>query len=276
MRDNLKVLMVGDVVGQLGCAMFQKHVPLLKQKLNIDAVIVNGENSHWQGRGITPNLVKFFKSFGANVITTGNHIWARREIYSYLGQNNDLLRPANFPNVCPGSGVTTFDVGDHTIAVVNLQGRIFMNQLVDDPFRSIETILTFLKNKTKTIFVDFHAEATAEKVGLGYFLDGKVSAVVGTHTHIQTSDNRVLPLGIAFIADLGMCGSLNSMIGMKKEPILQSYLSQMPVKFEVETMQPGLLSAVIIDVDAQTGKATSIERIRIIDEDVVITNGITD
>jgi len=268
MQDKLRVLLVGDVVGQLGCAIFQKHISRLKSEYNVNAIIVNGENSYAQGRGITPGIVNFFKHNKVDVITSGNHIWARKEIYPYLEQHTDLLRPANFPGICPGTGVTTFNYKGYTIGVINLQGRIFMNQFVECPFRTVESLLIFLKQKTKIIFVDFHAEATSEKNGMGYFLDGKVSGVVGTHTHVQTSDNRVLPNGTAYITDLGMCGALNSMIGMKKEPILQSFLSQMPVKFEVDLNPPALMCGVIIEVNPETGRATSIERLRIIDENI--------
>jgi 2',3'-cyclic-nucleotide 2'-phosphodiesterase len=273
MQDKIKILIVGDVVGQLGCAIFQKHVPKLKRELNIDAVIVNGENSAAQGRGITPGLVNFFKHNGANVITSGNHIWARKEILLYLDDHNDVLRPANFPSVCPGVGVTTFMVGGNTIAVINIQGRIFMHQHVDCPFKTVDSILTYLKNKTKIIIVDFHAEATSEKVGMGYYLDGKVSCVFGTHTHVQTADERILQHGTAFITDVGMCGALNSMIGMKKELILQSLISQMPVKFEVDINPPALLSGIIVQINADTGKAFSIERVRIIDESIFVQSG---
>lgn len=266
MQDNLRILFVGDVVGQLGCAIFQKHISRLKKEHNIDSIIVNGENSHSQGRGITPGIVNFFKHHSVDVITSGNHIWARKEIYPYLEQNNDLLRPANFPSSCPGSGVTTFKCRNYNIGIMNLQGRIFMNQFVDCPFRTAESLLTFLKQKTKIIFVDFHAEATSEKMGMGYFLDGKVSGIVGTHTHVQTADNRILPNGTAYITDLGMCGALNSMIGMKKESILQNFLCQMPVKFEVDLNPPALLCGAIIEVNPETGKAIKIERLRVIDE----------
>jgi len=271
MQDRLRVLLVGDVVGQLGCAMFQKYVPKLKREYEIDAIIVNGENSHSMGRGITPNIVNFFKHNGADVITSGNHIWARKEIIPYLGQNNDLLRPANFPGICPGTGVTTFKFKEFTIGVINIQGRIFMNQHLDCPFRTVESILTFLRSKTKIIFVDFHAETTSEKMGMGYFLDGKVSAVVGTHTHVQTADERILPGGTAYITDLGMSGALNSMIGMKKDPIIQNFLSQMPVKFEVDTNPPAFLCAVIVDVDIETGKAVDIQRVRMEDDEISIS-----
>ncbi len=270
MKKTLKVLLIGDVVGQLGRAMFQKHVPRLRKELGIDAVIVNGENSSSRGRGITSRIVNFFKHNGANIVTSGNHIWADKEIYSYFAQNNDLLRPANFPSGVPGSGIATFFCEGFQVAVLNIQGRIFMKELVDCPFRAAETALSFLRHKTNIIFVDFHAETTAEKMGMGHFLDGRVSAVVGTHSHVQTADERVLPKGTAFITDLGMCGSLNSMLGMKKEPILYNMQTQMPVKFEVDNEPPAEFSSAVVEVDTITGKAISIERIRIIDKDIRI------
>ncbi len=270
MQDKIKILFVGDVVGQLGRAMFQKHIPLLKRQYKLDSVIVNGENSHSSGRGITPKIVKFFRQNGADAITTGNHIWARKEIYSYLAEHNDVLRPANFPSTCPGVGVTTFKVNDIVIGVINLQGRIFMKEFVEDPFKTAESILTYLKSKTNIILVDMHAEATSEKIGIAYYLDGKVSAVVGTHTHVQTADERILPHGTAFISDLGFCGAYNSMIGMRKETVLQTFLTQMPSKFEVDINPPGILCAVLIEINLKTGKTTDIERIQIIDDEISV------
>ena len=268
MQDKLRVLMVGDIVGQLGRAMFHKHALRLKRELKIDAIIVNGENSHSQGRGITPRIVRSLKQSGANVITTGNHIWARKEIYLYLAENNDILRPANFPSDCPGVGVTTFECNGLTVGVINIQGRVFMKELVDCPFRAAESILTFLKHKTNIIFVDFHAEATSEKLGIAYFLEGRVSGVVGTHTHIQTADERILPGGTAYITDLGMAGALNSMIGMKKESVLKGLLTQMPSRFEVDINPPAIMCGVLIEVDAATGKALDIKRIQIVDNEI--------
>ncbi len=267
--NKLRVLFIGDIVGVAGRTMFQKHIDRIKTTHNINATIVNGENSA-QGRGITSRIVKFFKHNSVDVITSGNHIWRFREIYSYLDQNTDLLRPANFPSAAPGVGVTTFTCQDQVIGVINLQGRVFMRDLIDCPFRTVESILTYLKDKTNIIFVDFHAEATSEKMAMGYFLDGKVSGVVGTHTHVQTADERILPNGTAFITDLGMSGSVNSMLGMKKEPIIDHFLTQVPVKFSVETSLPVVMSGVWIEVDVTTGKATKIERVRLIDDELQI------
>lgn len=268
--SNLKVLFIGDVVGAPGRMMFQKHIDRVKKEFKADAVIVNGENSDGRGRGITPRIVNFFKHNGASVVTSGNHIWANKEIYSYLASNNDLLRPANFPTDTPGVGVTTFSCGGYLVGVVNVMGRVFMRDLVACPFRTAESILTYLKTKTNIIFVDMHAETTAEKIALGYFLDGKVSGIVGTHTHVQTADERILPKGTAFMTDLGMTGSLNSMLGMKKEGILHSFLTQMPVRFEVEASAPLIMTGCCIEVDAHSGSAISIERVKVIDEEIIV------
>jgi len=266
----LKVLMLGDICGASGRAMFQKHAARLKQQYGASALIVNGENSSATGKGITSRIVQFFKDHGANVVTTGNHIWAQREIYGYLKDHTDLLRPANFPSGCPGVGVTTFDVDGITVGVINVQARTFMRELVSCPFKTTESLLTYLKSRTSVILIDFHGEATSEKMGLAYFVDGKVSAVVGTHTHVLTHDARILPGGTAYITDLGMAGALNSMIGMKKESVIQQLITQMPARFDVETQGPMILTGVCIVIDTDSGKALSIEPIKIIDEDIVV------
>lgn len=257
--------MIGDVVGAPGRAIFQRHIELLKKKYAIDLVIVNGENSA-HGQGITPRIVEFFKQHGVDVITSGNHIWHKKEIYPYIATNHDLLRPANFPTGVPGVGVTTVAKGTHTFAVVNLQGRVFMREDLECPFRLLETLLTYLRDKTRTIIVDFHAEATSEKQALATYFDGRVTAVIGTHTHVQTSDERILPRGTAYITDAGMVGSLNSALGMQSTPIIQRFLTQMPVKFSVETAAPYCLGGVIISADQATGRAVKIERLYFIDE----------
>jgi len=256
----------GDVVGTPGQIMFQKHIKKLKETYGLQAIIVNGENSA-DGKGITARIMRFFKHNGADVVTSGNHIWQKRDIYEYLNQNKDLLRPANFPSECPGSGVTVFSCGAYKIGVLNLQGRIFMREHVGCPFKAADTALSFLKAQTNIIIVDFHAEATAEKLGLAYYLDGKVSAFVGTHTHIQTADARVLPGGTAYITDLGMAGALNSMIGMKKEPIIHHMITQLPVRFEVDPEPPFVMSGVVVTIDTQTGKAEKIEPIYLVDNE---------
>ena len=265
----IRVLFLGDIIGATGRAIFAKHIDALREKYKIDAVVVNGENSSNVGRGITPAIMEFFIKHGVNVVTSGNHIWFRREIYSYLDGNRTLLRPANYPSGAPGVGVTTFEVKGHEVGIMNLQGRIFMREHVDDPLRTADSLLTYLKDKTKIIFVDMHAEATSEKMALAYYLAGRVSGIVGTHTHIQTADERILPGGTAYISDLGMAGSLNSMIGMNKDAILKHFLTQLPVKFTVDTNPPYVLAGVWIEVDTDTGKASKIERVRLIDEEAI-------
>lgn len=269
-NGNLRIALLGDIVGLPGRMMFQKYSRVLQHDYNLDGIIVNGENSGTHGRGISAKIVHFFKHNGAQVITTGNHIWAQKEIYSYLAQNSDLLRPDNFPSECPGSGVTTFETQGFVVGVINLQGRVFMRELVNCPFKAADSILTYLRSKTNIILVDFHAETTAEKLGLAYYLEGKVSAFVGTHTHIQTADERILPQGTAYITDLGMAGALNSMIGMKKEGIIRNMITQMPEKFVVDAQGPFVLSGVVVDIDPLTGRALAIERIRIIDNELQI------
>jgi len=265
----LRVLFIGDVVGETGCVMVQKHLRRIQEEFKIDATVINGENSA-DGRGITPKLMHFFKHSGADVVTSGNHIWDKKEIYSYLSEHKDLLRPANFPSDTPGIGVTTITVKNHVVAILNLQGRVFMKEHSDCPFKTASSLLAYLRDKTKVIFVDFHAETTSEKQGLAYYLDGKISGLVGTHTHVQTADERILPGGTAYITDLGMVGALNSMLGMKKEPIINQFLTQMPTRYSVETEGPVFLTGVWIEVDPMSGKATKIERIRIVDNEIVV------
>lgn len=276
MPAKLKVLMIGDVAGPLGCAMFTKNIAGLRSKYQADAVIVNGENASDSGRGITPKIVADFLAAGANVITTGNHIWAKKEILPYFeqhrGERVPLIRPANFPSQVPGSGFALFDLVVEqqtiTIGVLNLQGRIFMKEHLDCPFRAADTALSYLRTKTKLILVDMHAETSAEKIGLGWYLDGRVSAIVGTHTHVPTADARLLPRGTAFMTDLGFTGSYNSMIGMQREAILTHFLTQMPQKFIVDVLPPAIMSGACITLDVSTGLADKIESFSILDQDV--------
>ena len=264
--SHIRVLFIGDVVGSPGRNMFQKHIDRIRTENKIDALVVNGENSDGRGRGISSRIVQFFKHNGVDVVTSGNHIWANKEIYSYLTEHTDLIRPANYPGETPGVGVTTFNCKGHVVAVVNVMGRVFMRDQLDCPFRTMSSLLTYLRSKTNMILVDVHAETTSEKAALANYLDGKVSAVVGTHTHVQTADERILPHGTAFITDLGMTGSLDSCLGMKKEPIIERFLKQMPVKFVVEEANPFIMTGAWVQIDVTTGKATAIERVKVIDD----------
>ncbi|TET06591.1 TIGR00282 family metallophosphoesterase [Candidatus Dependentiae bacterium] len=268
--DQIKVLLLGDIVGVPGCTIFQKHIDRLRNEHTIDAVIVNGENAATDGLGITQKLVRFFRHNGVDVVTSGNHVWNKKEIYDYLNEHHDLLRPANYPSGVPGVGITTFKCKEHLVAVINLQGRVFMRENLDCPFRTAQTLLTILKEQTKLIFIDFHAEATAEKLGLGYFLDGQITGMVGTHTHVLTADECIFSQGTAYISDLGMAGALNSMIGMKKNILIQRFLTQLPVRFVVETEGPFIMTGVLITADTRTGKATEIKRITVVDDDITL------
>jgi metallophosphoesterase (TIGR00282 family) len=257
------------VVGSAGRAIFQKYIPKLKAQHQLDGILVNGENSAATGRGISNKNVHFFKHLGVDVITSGNHIYQSKDVYAYLETKKDLLRPANFPSTAPGTGVTTFTTQSGVVVgVINIQGRVFMKELLDCPFRAVDSLILLLKQKTNCIFVDIHAETTSEKMAIAHFVSGRVSAVFGTHTHVQTADDRILPGGTAFITDLGMAGSLNGMLGMKKEQVLHQFLTQMPAKYEVDHGLPLVLCGIVVTVEVQTGKATVIERIRVVEDDI--------
>lgn len=269
MSKKIRILCIGDVVGSPGRQIFQKNITQLKSYHRVDFVVVNGENSSGDGRGITSRIVNFFKHNHANIITTGNHVFSKKEIYAYFEKNDDLLRPANFSSAAPGKGVAFLDCNGVRVAVINMQGRVFMREHIDCPFKTMDSLLSLVKHKADVVIIDFHAETTAEKAAFAYYLDGKVSAVVGTHTHVQTADERILPNGTAFITDLGMCGAVHSMIGMKKEPIIERFITQMPTRFAVETTPPIMLNGVVISIDAESGKAESIERIKVVDNDLI-------
>lgn len=270
MKNTARVLMIGDLMGNAGLGMFIKYMPMLAQQYKPDFVVVNGENSAPNGRGITPKIMETLLAHGADVVTSGNHIWNQKDIFDYIRVHKELLRPANFPAGQPGSGVATVSKNGMTLGVVNVQGRVFMRELSSCPFRTVDSALTFLKTQTTMVVVDMHAEASAEKIAMGLYLDGRVSAVVGTHTHVQTADERVLPGGTAYVTDLGMAGALNSSIGMKKEAVIQNFITQLPTKFEVDLEPPMQLCGVAIELDKDSGKALSIERIRIVDNDIKI------
>ena len=235
-------------------------LPSLRRELAVDFVIANGENAAG-GIGINPEKAEELFTLGVDVITTGNHVWKKREVLPYLERQPRLLRPANYPPGAPGRGSGIFEVGDaKRIAILNLEGRVFMKPL-ESPFKVAEECVSLLKEETSLIIVDFHAEATSEKMALGWFLDGEVSAVIGTHTHVQTSDERILPGGTAYITDAGMTGPINSVIGMKKEIAIRGFLSQLPNRFEVAGGEVEL-QGVYLELDEGTGRALKIQRIK--------------
>ena len=260
----MRVLFIGDIVGAAGRDVVRKKLRDFKDKKKIDAVIANGENSAG-GSGITQRIAEDLYEFGVDVITAGDHIWKKREIYEFLLRSDKIIRPANYPEGAPGRGSTCVEIkGKGTIGVVNLIGRVFMEAL-DCPFKKASKEVEELKKKTKIIFVDMHAEATSEKVAMGWFLDGKVSGVVGTHTHIQTADEKILPGGTAYISDCGMTGPYDSVIGRRKDLIIERFLTQLPNRFEVAEKDVQM-HGVIVDVDESTGKATTIKRVQVKDD----------
>ena len=259
----MKVLVIGDVMGKPGRDAMKEFLD--KKKNEYDFVIVNGENAA-AGFGITPKIADEFFELGVDVITSGNHIWDKKELYSYLNENQNILRPLNYPKGVPGFGYTIKQNrnGDK-IAVINIQGRVFMPE-VDSPFDRIEEVLEEIKKETDTIIVDFHAEATSEKMAMGWYLDGKVSAVVGTHTHIQTADERILTKGTGYITDLGMVGPWNSILGVEKEIIINKFITALPTKFNL-AKGPNVFSAVVLKVDETNGECVDICRILLKEEE---------
>jgi len=255
----MRVLFIGDIVGSPGRRIVRERLADILAQRQVDLCIANGENSA-SGFGITPRITQELLATGIEVLSGGNHIWDRREIMEYFPHEPRLLRPANFPAGSPGSGVYvgTTKTGVK-YAVINIQGRTFMIP-IDDPFRTAEAEIAKLPPDVKVIIVDMHAEATSEKLAMGWNLDGKVSAVLGTHTHVQTADNRVLPNGTAYITDVGMTGPHDGIIGMERGPIIQRFHDALPIRFTVAEGDIQM-NAVLLDIDESTGRARSIERL---------------
>lgn len=256
----MNILMLGDVVGQNGCSFMQRHLPALRRQYEVGLVVANGENSA-EGNGILPASAQSLWDAGVDVITLGNHALRRREICAVLDEADGIVRPANFHPSAPGCGVYTYDCpGKPRVAVVSLSGNHSMDFVHSNAFETIDNLLERID--AKIILVDFHAEATSEKLCMGFHLDGRVSAVVGTHTHVQTADERILPHGTAYITDLGMCGSFNSVLGVRPELAAKRFLTSLPTRFEND---PGdcRMSGVVISIDANTGKSYEINRINV-------------
>ncbi|MGX6961886.1 TIGR00282 family metallophosphoesterase [Vagococcus xieshaowenii] len=253
----MRILFVGDVVGSLGRDLITEYLPKLKQKEKPQVTIVNGENAAG-GRGITEKIYKKLLQDGADVVTLGNHTWDNREIFEFIDRAPKMVRPANFPEAStPGTGIVYVKVNAIELAVINLQGRTFMTP-IDDPFAKIEELVAEARKRTPFIFVDFHAETTSEKQAIGWFLDGQVSAVVGTHTHVQTSDARILPQGTAYLTDVGMTGPYDGILGMQRDNVINKFMTALPHRFEVVEHGRGILSYCVIDINDKTGKATKI------------------
>jgi len=261
----LKILFLGDVIGEPGRRAVIETVPLLKKERGIDFVIVNGENAA-AGRGITPKISIDLLRAGISVITTGDHIWDQKEIVAYIDTEPRLLRPINYPPQTPGQGSIVLETAKGKVGVINVQGRTFMLPILENPFRVLEEEVARLRQETNVIFVDAHAETTSEKIAIGRFLDGKVSAVVGTHTHVQTADETIFPDGTAFLCDAGMCGPTESILGREIEPIIARFITNLPVQFPV-AKGPVKLNGALIEIDETTGRALKIERVSIPYED---------
>ncbi len=255
----MRLLFIGDIVGKPGRRAVQELLPGLMEDCGVDFVIANGENAA-AGFGMTREIVEDLFGSRIDVLTTGNHVWDKKEIVDCIDDYESLLRPANYPARVPGRGSVVMPVhnGCH-VGVVNLMGRVFMSPL-ECPFRTADREIEKMKSRARIIVIDIHAEATSEKIALGWYLDGRVTAVLGTHTHVQTADERVLPGGTAYITDVGMTGPFDSVIGTRKEIILERFLSQLPSKFEVAKGDVRL-QAVLIDVDEESGRALQIERL---------------
>jgi metallophosphoesterase (TIGR00282 family) len=257
----VKLLFIGDIIGKPGRQAVSRELHRLVDRYMVDLVIANGENAAG-GFGITEETANDLYKCGIDVLTSGNHIWDKKESVAFVNREERLLRPANYPEGAPGRGSGLFTTaGGARVAVLNLEGRVFMNNL-ECPFRTADREIARLQAETPIILVDFHAEATSEKTSLGWYLDGRVSAMIGTHTHIQTADERILPGGTAYLTDAGMTGSFDSVIGVRKDEAITKFLSQLPTKFEVAKNNLRL-NAVAVAVDEESGKAVSVERINI-------------
>ena len=260
----MNLLFIGDIVGSPGRDMVKEYLPKLKEKYRPHFTIINGENAAG-GKGITEKIYREFLSQGAQAITLGNHAWDNREIFEFIESAKNMVRPANFPEGTPGKGLAFFKVNEFEIAVINLQGRTFMAPL-DCPFKKADELVQIARERTPFIFVDFHAEVTSEKQAMGWYLDGRVSAVVGTHTHVQTADNRVLPGGTGYLSDVGMTGPYDGILGVEREAVLKRFLTSLPVRFEVPTSGRNQLSAVYIELDRKSGFSKKIVPILINDD----------
>ena len=255
----LTILFLGDVVGEPGRSAVITRLPEMKRENAIDFVVVNGENAAG-GRGITPKITIDLLRAGASVVTTGDHIWDQKEIASFIPTEPRLLRPVNYPAGAPGNGAIVLETAKGKVGVINVQGRTFMQPILENPFEAVDRAVAEIAEQTRVIFVDAHAETTSEKIALGRFLDGRVSAVIGTHTHVQTSDEQIFPGGTAFLCDAGMCGPSDSILGRSMEPIIHRFISNLPTQFPVAKGDVRLCGA-IVGIDENTGRAISIRRV---------------
>lgn len=256
----MRIFLIGDIVGNGGVEYLRTHLGSIKKLKNIDFVVANAENSTPVGKGISKEVANTLYSCGVDVMTMGNHTFNNKEIYELFEDNFPVIRPANMPPMTEGEGYVISEANGYKIAVISLLGRVFMENM-DCPFRTADKIIDIVKDKSDIIIVDIHAEATSEKLAMGYYLDGKVSVVFGTHTHVQTADEKILKNGTAYITDVGMTGCHDGVLGVKKEIIIKKFLTSLPQRHETVNDNP-VLNGLIVDVDESTGKATNVERIQ--------------
>ncbi len=255
----LRILFLGDIVGEPGRKAVINSLGRFKEQWNLDFVVVNGENAAG-GRGITPKIAIDLMRAGVAVITTGDHVWDQRDITSFFDTEPRLLRPVNYPEGTPGQGWVILDTAKGPVGVLNVQARTFMQPILDNPFRVLDKVVSEMREQTSVIFVDVHGETTSEKIAIGRFLDGRVSAVVGTHTHVQTADEQIFPGGTAFLCDAGMCGPHESILGRQCEPIIKRFINNMPISFPIAKENVRMKGA-LIEIDEVTGTASSIQRV---------------
>jgi len=259
----MKILFIGDVYGSPGRAMLEQYLPVLKEEHKPQMIIVNGENAAG-GRGITEKIYKQFLSLGVHAVTMGNHTWDQKEIFEFIDDAKYLIRPANFPKNNPGKGIVYVNYNGQEIAVINLQGRTFLSP-TENPFDIVDELIEEARKRTDIIFLDFHAEATSEKLAMGWYVDGRVSAMVGTHTHVQTADERILPKGTGYITDAGMTGPYDGIIGVDQDIVIRRFKTNLPARFEV-AKGAKQLNGVIFKINVETGKAETVKRIMINDQ----------
>lgn len=257
----MKILLIGDIVGNSGVKKVKEVIPEYKKENNIDFIIANGENSA-DGMGITQKIFEDLKKTGVDVVTMGNHTWGKREIFPLL-TDEQLIRPANYPQGVPGRGYTIRTVNDKKIAVVNLIGRVDIAVLSENPFLKMDEILKKLKDKADIIIVDFHAEATAEKIAMGYYLDGRVTCVFGTHTHVQTADETILEKGTGYITDIGMTGPKKSVIGMDVSASVKRFVTTLPERYKVSDDKEIVLTGCVLEINDETCRIEKISRIKL-------------
>lgn len=257
----MNILVLGDVVSSSGCDFLRRRLPALKKLKGVDFCIANAENSA-KGNGVTPLSAEHLFTSGVDFLTGGNHSFRRSEVYDFLDEREDIIRPYNYPDGAPGKGVSVIDLGRTRLAVINLMGTMLMGETLENPFYAADRALSQVRD-CKTVIVDFHAETTSEKKALGYYLDGRVSVFFGTHTHVLTADETVLPGGTGYITDVGMCGPEESVLGVEKDIIIKKFKTNMPMRFDTADKNECMLCGCIFAVDEKTGKCTDVERITV-------------